>query len=226
MNIAYVSCIMPTANRPQFAELAVSHFLKQDYKNAELIIIDDGIDSVKRFLPNHNRVKYFYDQSFSSLGNKRNFGCEQALGDIIIHWDDDDYYAQDWISKQVYFLNNSGADICGLNDIYFFSPLMLKYWRWTEKNTEVPFLMGATLAYKKSFWKEHPFKNISIGEDHDFIWNTGAGIFAHDYTDGFCAILHSGNSTIKPFENSKHKKHAVEDMEVEYEGKNPPKIIK
>jgi len=225
MNNPYVSCIMPTANRPQFVELAIFHFLNQNYQDAELIIIDDGKAPIRNLIPNHKKIRYFYNTSYSSLGNKRNFACRQANGKIIIHWDDDDYYAKDWISSQVYFLEKSKADICGLNDIYFFSPLFQKYWRWTDKNNERPFLMGATLVYHKQFWENHPFKDINIGEDHDFIWNQGANIYAHNYTDGFCAILHSGNTTIKPFEDPKYKKYAVEDMDVEFEGDNPPNSI-
>ena len=37
-----VSCIMPTYNRREFVPLAIRYFLRQDYANKELIIIDDG----------------------------------------------------------------------------------------------------------------------------------------------------------------------------------------
>jgi len=210
---------MPTANRPNFVVLATWHFLNQNFRNAELIIIDDGKESVSKSLPNHRRLKYFYTDPIGSIGLKRNFACEKAQGDIIIHWDDDDYYAYNWISKQIFFLEDSGADICGLNEIVFYSPIVNKFWKHTNKDPNKPWLSGATMAYWKSFWREHPFKDINIGEDYDYIWNNGAKIYAHDYVDGFIATLHNANTTLKPFENPRHKKHAIDWMDVEYKGK-------
>lgn len=219
MNSYHVSCIMPTADRELYVPLAVDYFLNQDYRDAELIIVDDGKKSVKSLLPDHHRIKYFYTEPLGSIGLKRNFACQRAKGRIIVHWDDDDWYGQEWISRQIKALENSKADICGLNEINFFSPLVQKYWRYTDKNIERPWLSGATMAYSKVFWQEHPFKHLQVGEDYDFIWNTGAKIFAHDYIDGFYATLHARNTTLKPFEDARHKKNATQWMDVPYQGK-------
>ena len=219
MSELYVSCIMPTANRPNFVVLSVDYFLNQDFRDAELIIIDDGIIPVKSLIPNHHRIKYHYTDPLGSIGRKRNYACEQAKGEIIMHWDDDDWYAWNWISKQIMAVNSSNADICGLNEITFFSPLVNKFWTYADKNQIRPWLCGATLAYKKSFWLNHPFKDLQIGEDYDYIWNMGASIYAHEYSKGFVSTLHNANTTLKPFENPKHKKHAVEWMNVPFLGK-------
>ncbi|MEJ2366621.1 MAG: class I SAM-dependent methyltransferase, partial [Deltaproteobacteria bacterium] len=42
----FVSCIMPTLNRRVFLSQAIGYFLRQDYANSELIIVDDGSDPV------------------------------------------------------------------------------------------------------------------------------------------------------------------------------------
>lgn len=216
MSNPYVSCIMPTANRQNFIPLAIDYFLNQDYRDAELIIIDDGRESVKNLIPNHHRIKYFYADPIGTIGLKRNYACEKAKGDIIIHWDDDDWYAQDWISREVQVLLNSDADICGLNEIIFYSSLLNKFWKYSDQNLQEPWLSGATMAYRKSFWVKHPFKDIQVGEDYDYIWNTGAKILAHDYSEGFVAILHAKNTTLKPFEDPRHKKNAIEWMDVQF----------
>ena len=225
MSTPYVSCIMPTANRPNYVQLAVNHFLNQDYRNVELVIIDDGKESVEHLLPDHHRLKYFYTEPIGSIGKKRNYACSKSRGEIIMHWDDDDYYAYDWISRQIKILESSGADIVGLNEILFFSPVVNKFWKYENKETDRPWLSGATMAYWKSFWEKHPFKDINIGEDYDYIWNSGAKIYAHEYPNGFIATLHAGNTTLKPFENPRHKKNASMYMDVEYEGntENPEK---
>ena len=219
MNKHLVSCIMPTANRPNFVELAVANFLNQDFRDAELIIIDDGKVSVQSVIPDHHRVKYTYTAPISTIGMKRNYAIEKSCGEIIMHWDDDDWYAHDWMTRQLKVMENNQADIIGLNEILFFSPAQGKYWKYADKNTERPWLSGATMAYRRKFWDQHPFNDLQIGEDYDYIWNTGATIYAHDYYDGFVATLHNGNTTLKPFENPKLKKHAVSWMDVQYKGK-------
>jgi glycosyltransferase involved in cell wall biosynthesis len=218
MGSQYVSCIMPTANRELFVPMAVDYFLNQSYRDAELIIVDDGKRSLKSLIPEHYRVKYFYTAPLGSIGVKRNYACALAKGEIIVHWDDDDWYGYDWIARQVTALETSGADICGLDQISFFSPLMQKYWNYNGSDQERPWLSGATMVYRKSFWENHPFKDIQVGEDYDYIWNNNAKIFAHDYNEGFCAILHADNTTLKPFENRRHKRHAIQYMDVKYEG--------
>ncbi|MET1056747.1 MAG: glycosyltransferase family A protein [Pedobacter sp.] len=218
MSSPRVSCIMLTANRPNFIPLAVHHFLNSDYRDAELVIIDDGKESVKSLIPDHHRIKYFYTEPLGSIGNKRNYACEKAIGEIIMHWDDDDYYPYDWMTRQVKALEESGADIVGLNQILFYSPLVNKFWNYDNKDTDRPWLSGATMCYRKSFWEKHHFKDIHVGEDYDYIWNSGARIYAHEYPNGFIATLHAGNTTLKPFEDPRHKKNAIMYMDVKFEG--------
>lgn len=203
-----VSCIMPTANRQKYIALATFYFIHQSYRDAELIIIDDGKESIQSLLPEHHRIRYFYTDPIGKIGAKRNYACEKARGEIILHWDDDDYYGQDWITRSVTALENSTADICGLNNIVFYSAIQNKYWRYKDDQTEKPWLSGATMAYHKSFWEKHPFKDMQIGEDNEYVWNNSASIFAHDYNDGFIATLHGYNTTLKPFENPRVKKNA------------------
>ena len=220
MSAPYVSCIMPTANRPNFALLAIEHFLNQDFRDAELIIIDDGKKSIRSLLPGHHRIKYFYTDPLGSVGVKRNFACEKAQGEIIMHWDDDDWYAHDWISRSIKSLNESKADITGLSQITFFSPRADKFWWYDGNALEHPWLAGATMTYRKSFWLTHPFRNLQIGEDYDYSWNTGAQLHAHNYTDGFIATVHNSNTTLKPFEDPRHKReYASNWMDVHFEGK-------
>ncbi|WP_342328689.1 glycosyltransferase family A protein [Pedobacter sp. FW305-3-2-15-E-R2A2] len=206
MNLPLVSCIMPTANRQKFIPLAINYFLEQDYPNAELVIIDDGLESAARLIPDNPKIRYFYSEPLGTIGVKRNHACEKAQGEIIMHWDDDDWYAADWVSKQVEALSSSGADITGLNQVIFYSPSVNKRWMYEDTDMEQPWLCGATMAYRKSFWQEHPFIDIQVGEDYDFVWNTGAKTFALDYPNGFVAILHAHNTSIKPVEDIKHKK--------------------
>lgn len=202
-----ISCIMPTANREKFIPQAIAYFLDQDYPNAELIIIDDGAQSVESLIPIHPKIRYFYTEPLGTIGVKRNIACEKANGQIIMHWDDDDYYAPDWISTIVAALLSSGADIAGMNRVLFYSPITDATFMYEDTEEDKPWLCGATMTFHKSFWEKHKFADLQVGEDYDFVWNTGAKVVAVDYLHGFIAILHPHNTSIKPVENRRHKKN-------------------
>jgi glycosyltransferase involved in cell wall biosynthesis len=204
---------MPTANRHKYIPFAIKYFLEQNYPNKELVIVDDGKESISSLIPDHGSIKYFYTSPLGTIGLKRNFACEKSVGDIIMHWDDDDWHAPDWISQQVKQLVSSGAEICGIEHVHFFSPVNDTLWQGTAMNRNnpyvAPWLNGATLAYWKSFWSAHPFKDKQTGEDTYFVRSAGDKVFAHDYIDGFIAILHPDNTTTKYFENPAHKRNSI-----------------
>jgi glycosyltransferase involved in cell wall biosynthesis len=205
MEQPFISCIMPTANRPQFLRYAIEYFLKQDYQNSELIILDDGTESSQSFVPEDPRIRYFYTDYIQLLGAKRNFCCEQAKGEIIVHLDDDDWYEKDWISKAVEVLLNYNADITGLNDINFFINGCNEHWEFRDDPDLKPWVYGATLAYRKSFWETNKFDEMNVGEDNEFIWRSGVRIQAHDYLAGYLGILHGQNAGLTPFHNPREK---------------------
>lgn len=197
MNKPLVSCIMPTANRHEFIPFAIDNFLRQDYPNCELIIIDDGIESCSRLVPNSSKIKYNYSEPLGTIGVKRNVACEKSRGEYIVHWDDDDWYAPDWVSKQIDAIESYGADLSGLNKVIFYSYALDKSFLY-ENIDELNFwLCGATIAFRKSLWEQYHFVNMQIGEDTDFIKNSRGRVLAINYTEGFMAGIHGGNTSIK-----------------------------
>ena len=78
---------------------------------------------------------------------------------------------------------------------------------YEDTDDDKPWLCGATMAYKKSFWENHKFVDLQVGEDYDFVWNSGGNVFAMDYLHGFIAILHPHNTSLKPVEKAIHKKN-------------------
>ena len=66
-----VSCIMPTHNRRPFVAQAIVYFLRQDYPNRELIVVDDGTDPVADLIPDDPCIRYLHQEHTSTLGAKR-----------------------------------------------------------------------------------------------------------------------------------------------------------
>ncbi len=196
-NMPLISCIMPTYNRRSFIETAIGHFLKQDYQNRELIIIDDGTDSISDLIPSFPMIHYLRFNSKKSLGEKRNIACRMANGEIIAHWDDDDWMATDWLSSQLECLNENDADICGLSEMLFYAPQSRKAWKYIYSGSQ-PWVGGGSLFYKKAHWENNNFPEINIGEDNIFVWNQ-----AHKYiainprNDLYIATIHSENTSPK-----------------------------
>ncbi len=192
-----VSCIMPTYNRRSFVPQSIRCFLRQDYSNLELVIVDDGVDPISDCLPDDPRIRYFRVDHKQNLGAKRNYACELSQGEFVVHWDDDDWYPSNRISRQISALRN-GFDLCGSSRIYFFDADRDLCWEYRYAGSGPKWVAGATLAYRKSFWERHRFPEIQIGEDSRFVWS-GTSTTIHDYADAsLCvATVHSGNTSRK-----------------------------
>src|SRR5262245_38802091 len=164
-----VSCITPTFNRGRFLDQAVRYFARQDYSNRELIIVDDGTEPACSSIECEH-VRYIRLSERKSVGEKRNIGCAAARGEIILHWDDDDWQAPWRISYQVQELLDRGADVSGLDTLLYFDPHSEKVWRYTYQPSPRRWVAGNTLCYRRSHWEGHPFPHLNIGEDARFVW--------------------------------------------------------
>jgi len=167
-----VSCIMPTFNRRKFVPLALEYYLRQDYNNRELIIVDDGTDPVRDLIPAHSSISYYQLPSKKTLGEKLNLACEWAKGNIIVHWDDDDWYDTSRVSYQVEALQEGNAAICGINHLLYFNINTKAAFQYIYPPDERTWLLGSSLCYLKSLWKQHPFAPINVGMDALFVWAT------------------------------------------------------
>ena len=125
---ALVSCIMPTRNRRKHVPRAIGFFLAQTYRNRELIIVDDGSDSVRDLIPIDPRIRYIRSEQAKPVGAKRNFSCLHANGTLIAHWDDDDWIAPSRLDSQVSALLQTQADVCGIDRIYYLEPCSRRAW--------------------------------------------------------------------------------------------------
>lgn len=194
---ALVSCIMPTANRRRFVPEAIRLFLAQDYAEKELIILDDGEDAVIDLIPNDRRIRYLRGRRREPVGAKRNRLCAEAKGELIAHWDDDDWYAPSRLSRQAAEIISGEADLCGLDRILFFDPA-------TQRGFEYAYpavggrrlwLYGATLCYRKSLWQRYPFPEIAIGEDTLFVAALrSANVRAVEASEMYVGLIHPGNT--------------------------------
>lgn len=193
-----VTCIMPTANRRAFVARAVEYFLRQDYEPRELLVLDDGDDAVADLMPADERVRYVRLCERLTVGAKRNLACEQARGEIIAHWDDDDWHAPRRLGYQVSELLRTGAQACGINRLLFYDVRDGRGWQYIYPAGQKLWLSGSTLCYRREFWAGNRFAAVNVGEDARFVWAARAAHLAVLTDETFhVGIIHSENVSPK-----------------------------
>jgi O-antigen biosynthesis protein len=191
-----VSCLMPTRDRRRFVAQAIAYFLREDYEQRELVVLDDGEDRVADLMPPDPRVRYIQLDEKFVLGEKRNRACELAQGEVIVHWDDDDWHALHRLRYQVEELERHGAALCGTPKVLYLEPAAERAWLYESPRTQRRWISG--LCYRRSLWQENRFAHVRVGEDTKFVWNPRIGA-PHLHADHrfFVALVHPGNTSRK-----------------------------
>ena len=122
-----VSVIIPTYNQNELFRRAVKSVLSQSYKNLEIIIVDDNVnyklkEDNKNFVAEQkdDRIKYFSNEKNLGSAKSRNRGIFLSGGDYITFLDDDDYYDELKIEKQLRYMAENNFDVT-LGDLILFN---------------------------------------------------------------------------------------------------------
>ena len=91
-----ISVIIPVYNTEKYLRRCFDSVIAQDYKNLEIVIINDGSEDNSEQIINEYKNKYpelisYYKKENSGVADTRNFGIEKAQGDYIMFLDSDDY---------------------------------------------------------------------------------------------------------------------------------------
>ena len=209
-----VSCIMPTADRRALVPQAIRHFLRQDYPSRELIIVDDGPDNISDLVPKDERIRYTRLTRRLSMGAKHNIACEMARGEVIVHWDDDDWNAERRLSYQLSeLLSHSPDTLWGLSRVLFYEPHRNRAWEYIYPSGARPWVLGATFCYFKRFWEQHRFPDMNEGADTVFVWNLqNANVLAHQDHTFYVGTVHAHNTSPKRTETSGWRPMSSQDV--------------
>jgi glycosyltransferase involved in cell wall biosynthesis len=192
-----VSCIMPTADRRAWVPNALDYFARQDYAERELVVLDDGADRVADLIPDDPRVRYVGLDERLVLGEKRNRACELARGEIVVHWDDDDWHAPHRLRYQVDQLERHGAAMCGTTRVLYVDPARRAAWRYDHLGSARRWVAGNALAYRRSYWEEQGFAPVPVGEDARFVARRATRPLVLDDHRFLVGVVHAGNTSPK-----------------------------
>lgn len=218
-----VSLITPTFQREQFHPRIFRCFESQTYPDVEWLLLDDS-PSPSRFLSEtrHDRVKYFHVPERMRIGDKRNWLAERSSGDLIVHFDDDDFYVPNYVSEMVTTLRDRQLDLMNLRgwfildrrcDFFGYWDLSLqKGHHFICEKTGVKTVdvqsdnyfgdnelgWGFGFIYRKSLWEQIRFPSQDWNEDGEFSKAAHARFRAGGKIDtqGICLHeIHGGNSS-------------------------------
>ncbi len=103
-----VSVIIPTFNRGWILKEAIDSVLAQDYKDFELIVVDDGsTDNTGQILDSYDQDLIVLQQANKGVSAARNRGIAAAEGRLIAFLDSDDLWLPRKLSSQVDFFNSN-----------------------------------------------------------------------------------------------------------------------
>ncbi|CAK0743176.1 Glycosyltransferase family 2 protein [uncultured Gammaproteobacteria bacterium] len=221
-----VSIVTPTYGRESLLRAVLRSVVRQTLTDFEWLILDDSPQPSAFFLAvDDRRIRYFHHPGPRlSIGAKRNWLIENARAEIIAQFDDDDYYAPDYLATMTGWLER-GADLVKLSGWFVYSRAYraLGYWDLNLKHglhfiwsaqpmaaavfgeAEAEALatnhlgFGFSYLFRKSVWRQARFPDQNFDEDGGFIRAAlAAGCHLHHFADtsGLCLhILHQGNTS-------------------------------
>lgn len=165
MSKPLISLVMPTYNRAKYVPMAIRCFYQQAYSNLELVIVDDGIETLS--IPADGRIQYIHLDTRTTTGTKRNLGAAEARGEIIASLDDDDWSHPHRIEDEFQRLMSSGKAVTGYNQTIAYDGEASKRFMLNMGGPPYP-ASGTSQMYWKSWWEQHPYPDMACGEDSEF----------------------------------------------------------
>lgn len=106
-----VSVVIPTLNRYEYLKDVLEDLEKQDYKNFEVIIVDQSTPYREEFYKDFNlNIQLFYQEE-RALWLARNNAIRNSKGEFLLLFDDDSRVEKDWISNHLKCQDFFDADI-------------------------------------------------------------------------------------------------------------------
>ncbi len=203
MALPTVSIVTPTYGRADFIPQMLRCVRLQDYPQhlIEVVILDDSPEPL--VMPEAWKtgldVRLYRSEARVPLGEKRNRLNRFADGEIIVAFDDDDYYPATRVSHAVQSLQASGRKLAG-------STVMLTWFTATGTLAAFgPFHRNhsgnGAIAYTRGYARRHAYDpTAAVGEEPSFTRNFTEPMVQLDPVKTMLAIAHQANTVPKTLE--------------------------
>jgi glycosyltransferase involved in cell wall biosynthesis len=149
-----ISCITVTYGRVSLLERAIDFFLKQDFQEKELVVLNTfPSQKLTGEFPGVRIINL--DERPGSLGEARNIAIEEATGDVMVTFDDDDLYLPHHLS--VFAERFEG------NDWLWATP---QFWVLGQEIQSIVRGACPLFSFRKSAWLAvGGYPHLTVGED-------------------------------------------------------------
>lgn len=208
-----ISILTPTYNRNFFLCHVLSRLISlqtYDLKKVEWIIVDDSESENEpkdktEFFKSHplnqqlHTLRYIYLSKKLSIGHKRNICKNLALGEYLVHMDDDDFYSEKYLELIEYVFTHASEDVIGASKIAFVfpdSPHLVE---------NIPLSMGphqtcgGIMSYRSDYALQNNYNSYNkYAEEKEFLNGFFTPIFQIKDTMHYnLALCHSANTVDK-----------------------------
>lgn len=116
MNIPFITCIIPIYNAEKYLRRTLESVLNQNFKDYELILINDGSTDDSDIICKEYQNKYpekivIYNIKNSGVAHARNVGINKAKGQYLYFIDSDDELYKNNVFEQYYNAVQSNKDL-------------------------------------------------------------------------------------------------------------------
>lgn len=148
-----VSVIIPTYNRFDLLNRAIDSVMKQTFKDFEIIVVDDCSDDIRyNELYSDTRIKYIKLPSrMVNPAKVRNVGLKSSKYEWVAFLDDDDYWFEEKLEKQIELTNNNSficAEALNCGNIY---TTYIHGWIWKIHNINDTNIFDYELLQKHNY---------------------------------------------------------------------------
>ena len=192
-----VSLVTPTYGRPGLLRHQHANVLAQSEQDFEWLILDDSPEPCGYFAGlSDPRIRYHHQPGGKMrVPAKRNWLCERSRAPVIAQFDDDDYYAPDYLRTMLARLEAGGADMVKLSAWFVWSAQLkrLGWWDTTSllglhftfgpenrldaffnqappenmKNNWLGY--GFSYVFRKAMWEATPFPDMEYASDYGLV---------------------------------------------------------
>ena len=169
MDIKLVSILVAVKNEARFIDEAVTSLIAQDYKDLEIVIVDDGsTDGTQELLSQyegHRSVKIFYT---SGIGKNRafNLAFEESGGDLIGFFAGDDVMLPNSVSGRVEKIRKVEGDFLLLSKLKTLSEIKKLDGKILPKAIGIGNRSGGSMLFPRAlFEKIYPLPEELPNED-------------------------------------------------------------
>lgn len=170
----FFSIIIPLYNRPQEIDELLFTLQQQEYKDFEVLVIEDGSEkdarSVVEGYAEQLNIRYFVKEN-EGQGFTRNYGFERARGDYFIIFDSDCLIPRDYLAKVYAHLQRDYLDVFGGPDAAHdsFTPVQ----KAISYSMTSLFTTGGIRGNKKHVGQFHP-RSFNMGVSRK-VWERTGG---------------------------------------------------